>query len=103
MDLIAELAKHNKKIEDITRVYSGLDNCCRCGCRGTYHDKGSRGFTRALNAIQKPDFKPLAENTEVYAPAHHGWVKSDGITYGGNYLNIPYDAQKDKCYCLYFE
>ena len=49
MDLIAELAKHNKKIEDITRVYTGLDNCCRCGCRGTYPGVCRRGTFQHRN------------------------------------------------------
>ena len=40
MNLIAELAKHNRKITDIKRIYSGLCNCCRCGCGGRYFDAG---------------------------------------------------------------
>ena len=103
MNLIAELAKHNRKITDITKIYSGLCNCCRCGCNGKYFDKGSRGFTRALNAIQDPEFKPLAEGTVVWAPARHEHVKSEGAVYVGTCLDIPYDKDTDKCYCLYFE
>ena len=102
MDLIAELAKHNKKVEDIIKVYHGLCNCCRCGCKGSYFEMGTKGFTRALNTIQKPDFTPLTENTLVWAPAHHDNVKSEGVVFGGNYLD-PYNAENDKCYCLYFD
>lgn len=104
MNLIVELAKHNRKITDITKIYSGLCNCCRCGCGGRYFEAGSVGFKRALNKIQKPDFEPLAEGTEVIAPAHdHDIVKSEGIVYDHTYLDIPYNKDNDKCFCLYFE
>ena len=103
MNLIAELATHNRKITDIKRIYHGLCNCCRCGCGGRYFDAGTVGFKRALNKIQKPDFKPLAEGTEVIAPAHgHSIVKSEGIVYDRTYLDIPYNKDNDKCFCLYF-
>ena len=83
---------------------SGLCNCCRCGCGGRYFDAGTVGFKRALNKIQKPDFEPLAEGTEVIAPAHgHSIVKSEGIVYDRTYLDIPYNKDNDKCFCLYFD
>ena len=103
MELIKLLNEHGKKLEDVRKIYSGLCNCCRCGCGGKYLDKGSRGFTRALNAIQDPEFKPLAEGTAVWAPARHEHVKSEGVVYGGTCLDIPYDKDTDKCYCIYFE
>ena len=103
MELIKLLNEHGKKLEDVKRIYHGLCNCCRCGCNGKYFDMGSRGFSRALNAIQDPEFKPLAEGTVVWAPARHEHVKSEGAVYVGTCLDIPYDKDTDKCYCLYFE
>lgn len=104
MNLIAELTKHNRKITDVTRIYHGLCNCCRCGCAGNYFEAGTVGFKRALNKIQKPDFEPLAEGTEVIAPAHgHSIVKSTGIWSELNFFDIPYDKNTDKCYTLYFD
>lgn len=104
MNLIAELAKHNRKLSGVTKIYHGLCNCCRCGCRGRYFEAGSVGFKRALNKIQKPDFEPLAEGTEVIAPAHgHSIVKSTGIWSEANFFDIPYDKNTDMCYTLYFD
>lgn len=40
-------------IEKATRVYTGKDNHCRCGCGGRYFEKGSVGFTRAMNNYKK--------------------------------------------------
>ena len=33
------------------RVYTGRAECCRCGCKGTYHEKGSVGYSRAMTKL----------------------------------------------------
>lgn len=105
MNLEEELQKHGLSVSDIKEIYHGKDNACRCGCKGKYFKVGSVGFKRALNRIRKEDFKPLEAGTVVY-----GVGKSDGVTFvNGAHdkfegdLNIPYDADSDKCYCLYFK
>lgn len=35
------------------RVYTGLEEGCRCGCHGRYFESGSVGFARALNKAKK--------------------------------------------------
>lgn len=77
-----------RKVENITEIYRGRDNYCRCGCGGVYHNKGSKGFTQALNRLSKGIDAYMFCNRKV--------------EYGKTYINIPYDAENDKCYCIYF-
>ena len=86
MTLNEILNQAGRSLEDIKEIYHGRDHACRCGCCGNYFDRGSRGFTRAINQMNKPEFK----NYEVNAPE------------GKNYINISYDDYNDKCYCVYF-
>lgn len=69
--------------------------------RGKYYDAGTSGFKRALKDIQSEVFTPVAFNAKMW----HGLTswESDGVSWGGTYLNIPYDAGYDECYCLYFD
>ena len=73
-----------KQISQITYLYYGTDHSRRCGCYGSYFRPGSRGFKLHMNKLAR-----LAE------PA--GKVESDDM-----YVNIPTDADRDKCVCLYF-
>ena len=74
-----------KQISQITSLYYGTDHACRCGCSGSYFEPGSRGFKLHMNTLAR-----LAE------PA--GKVESEDDVY----VNIPTDADRDKCVCLYF-
>ena len=74
-----------KQISQITRLYYGTDHACRCGCCGSYFEPGSRGFKLHMNKLAR-----LAE------PA--GKVESEDDVP----VNIPTDADRDKCVCLYF-
>ena len=87
--------------DSITKIYHGYDHCCRCGCGGTYHERGSVGFKRALNRIKSDKFIVRPTGDIHYAPVHHENVKCEGIDKGGNYINIPEAGTNDKCYCLY--
>ena len=83
-DFYGILKEANREEKDITRVYHGLDHWCRCGCGGRYFDKGERGFTRALNAMKKADFK------------------TDNVEQGETWINIPEALKDNNCYCIYF-
>jgi len=85
MTLNEVLKKFNRTAEEITDVYHGRDHACRCGCCGNYFKPGERGFTRAINRMNKDDFECF--NLEA----------------GTTYINIPYDWDNDKCYCVYFK
>lgn len=37
----------------IVQIYTGAENGCRCGCKGTYFKEGSKGFSRAKNKALK--------------------------------------------------
>ena len=53
---LSELIPFNKYT--ISRVYTGAECGCRCGCLGRYFDFGTKGATRGLN-------KALKANPEV--------------------------------------
>ena len=82
MDITKLIAPN--RLDQITRLYYGTDHACRCGCCGNYFEPGDRGFKMHMNKLAR-----LAE------PA--GEVESDDV-----YVNIPTDADRDKCVCLYF-
>lgn len=100
MNLNEVLNASSHFISDITKIYHGKENCCRCGCKGRYFKPNDVGFKRALNAMQKASFIPLQKGVDMQA--YDGIRKCEGIVYGENYIDIPYDAERDKCYCLYF-
>ena len=110
MNLEEELHKHGLHVSDIKKIYHGLNNACRCGCKGKYFKVGSIGFKCVINRIQKDNLVPLSAGVKIWAPSRRCMIKSEGVTFvsGTNdkfdgYLNIPYDADFDKCYCLYFK
>ncbi len=64
-------------LEKITKIYSGPSEGCRCGCKGSYAEKGTRAFALRLKKFAAR----LAE--------------TDGVTrdYGGNYLDLSKDGR----------
>lgn len=104
------------KVDDIKKIYSGLDHCCRCGCGGTYHERGTIGFKRILNKLiaGKVTPYPAGKKRHVTGAGHNEVIEEVGIDYGGsaydgkmpksfNYINIPIDGTSNRCYCLYNE
>lgn len=83
LDEILRLNNWNKS--NITRIYYGKSHACRCGCNGTYHERGSIGFVKAINALK---------HGVLVMP-----ISKDDI--GSNYININIEYTNDKCYCLY--
>lgn len=78
----------NEALTRASRIYYGRDHECRCGCRGSYADKGGRTFTRYSNALRKAldagDFR-------------------DPVEFEPDFVNVPVGPESlDKCYCLYF-
>jgi len=90
------LTKADKSVNDITKIYHGKDNWCRCGCGGNYFEHNnpvdSRGFKRAINTMSKPDFYCFD-------------VDFESIKKGYNFINIPTSdsTPAGTCYCLYFD
>ena len=90
--------------DSITRIYHGGDYVCRCGCAGNYLERGTRGFTRALNILRK-GFMTDEKGDKIWVSGygHNEQHISDGIDISDNYINIPIanDPRHNKCYCLY--
>lgn len=117
MTLNEILAPAGWKPEDIKKIYSGYDHCCRCGCGGTYHDRGTIGFKRILSKLiaGKVIPYPAGKKRHVTGAGHNEVIEEVGIDYGGsaydngkiprrfNYINIPIDETSNRCYCLYNE
>ena len=115
MKLDAILAPAGWTADSITRIYSGLDHCCRCGCGGKYHDRGTVGFKRILNKLIAGKVTPYPTGTPRYVKGggHNELLDEPGLDYGGSafdggkipanveYINIPIDGTSNRCYCLY--
>ena len=86
------LAKYGKTVDDIVKIYHGLDDHCRCGCGGNYFYSNKQedkvGFTRAINALKKEDF--VTNNVEFDSRSAY-------------WLNIPKPYADNRCYCIYFK
>ena len=104
LNLTEVLRKAGWTESSIKRIYHGGDHVCRCGCAGNYFERGTPGFTRALNALRK-GFMTESKGDVVYVTGygHRENQVSDGIDFGGSYINIPIatDLRHNKCYCLY--
>lgn len=106
LNFVEVLKKANVPEDSIKRIYHGGDHACRCGCAGKYFERGSRGFTRALNVLRKGFMtESNGDKIWVYGYGHDEEQISDGIDYSNNYINIPVydDPNHNKCYCLYFD
>lgn len=114
MKLDEILALAGWSVDSITKIYSGLDHCCRCGCGGTYHERGTVGFKRILNKLIKGAVIPYPKGKQrhVTGAGHNEVIDEVGIDYGGSaydgkmpktvdYINIPIDGTSNRCYCLY--
>jgi hypothetical protein len=71
--------------ENVTRIYLGADNACRCGCKGDYQDRGDPLFEKRV--------KRFAKMWETYQPG------DDDL--GGFYLNLSYG--NDRALTVYFD
>jgi hypothetical protein len=73
------------KAEDVNRIYLGQDRVCRCGCKGSYVERGEPGFERRL--------KRFARMWASYTPG-----TDDTNT---SYLNLSYG--NDRAMTAYFD
>lgn len=60
-----------------TRVYSGQDRVCRCGCKGTYAEAGTKLFTTRLKKLERMMEQAKTDPT----------IEIDDC---GDYLNVSY-------------
>jgi hypothetical protein len=69
-------------MQTITKIYTGRDNHCRCGCAGNYFTSEDREFPELVARFEK--------SWARYEKA--GKVTSDDI--GPNYRNISFSGNK---------
>ena len=104
LNLAEVLKKANWTEDSIKRIYHGGDHVCRCGCAGKYFERGTIGFTRALNTLRKGFMTETAgDKVWVSGYGHNEMQTSEGIDIKSDYINIPEanDPRHNKCYCLY--
>lgn len=70
----------------ITKIYSGRDSGCRCGCHGRYYAVGDEGFGDVLEQA-----KQRIEKSGAY-------FYDNGIL---GFVNVPYG--RDKAFTVYYE
>lgn len=81
------------EISNISQVYLGKDNCCRCGCGGTYTatsymiDPRSEVNDALVEKRLKRAKRLVSEGAEVY--------------YGDTYVNIP--TGENRALTFYFD
>jgi hypothetical protein len=81
---------------DITKVsqaYYGKDNCCRCGCRGTYY---------ATSYMIEPRSDVDNDKVQEFLEAAQEKVfkKDKGVEYSDCYVNVPFGKN---AICIYFD
>jgi hypothetical protein len=80
----AAATKVAELVEKATRVYYGGDKVCRCGCAGTYAEKGEKLFTSRLLKLAKLTDGEVVERED-----------------GGTYLNV--SLTNNKAFTVYFD
>lgn len=101
------LAKIGKTESDIEKIYLGGDNCCRCGCQGTYayFDQNARSFKRRLNALKKFEYYE-EDNGEIKFERGCAVLKNPEVSVNPVYINIPHAPDTSaygRCYTIYFK
>lgn len=74
---------------NVKRLYYGKSHCCRCGCGGTYHDRGTRGYTRYMNMLKR--------GVQLAHPFEAEDIDKTC------YVNIDLANTNDRCICLYVD
>lgn len=49
----ANVAKISLKTDKVTKVYSGRDGACCCGCAGKHYQRGDKSFPHMLSRVAR--------------------------------------------------
>lgn len=49
-----------------TKIYLGADQACRCGCKGSYAEKGTRAFDTRLRRMQRMSCETVGDLDDSY-------------------------------------
>jgi hypothetical protein len=82
------------EIKNISQVYLGKRNCCRCGCGGSYT------ATSYMDKIRSAELNDKLVNTRLIR-AKKLVLKGVDVEYGDNYVDI--QTGKDRTLTFYFD
>lgn len=82
----------NLQIDKVSQVYYGVDNCCRCGCAGTYY--ATEYMINPRSDVNTAKARKLLEQAQERA------MTSRSVEYGDTYVNVPFGK---KAICVYFD
>lgn len=70
-------------VNQVSKVYSGKDNCCRCGCKGTYTYTSFAKDSRSL--VNDKKVKSSLTRAKNMLRANEAEFED-----GGNHVNVSY-------------
>lgn len=83
----------NATLNQVSQVYVGKDNCCRCGCGGTYVS------TTFMKDARSEVNDSLAQRRLTKA---QNLVRSGAeVDFGGTYVNVV--SGNNRAICVYFD
>lgn len=84
----------NSTIKDISQVYLGKDNHCRCGCGGDYTATSFMKNPRTEDINDELVLKRLIRAKQLVQ-------KGAEVDFGGTYVNVV--TGKNRALCFYFD
>jgi hypothetical protein len=81
-------------VSQISQVYSGKRNCCRCGCGGDY---------TATSFMVKPRTDDINDTlvAKRLKRAQKLILEGADVDWGGNYIDV--ETGDNRCLCFYFD
>lgn len=91
------------KDKNVYKIYVGKDNCCRCGCGGTYYYKQKIQDKLNFDKYIQEAFKRCNSMRESSQLALENFAYNEFKIRNNKegYINIP--MPKNKCYCIYYK
>lgn len=95
-------------LKDISQVYLGKRDCCRCGCGGdytftTYSTRKEKYYDINNKLVEKrlKRAKQLVLNAKTFG---HGNVNTGAdVVFGTTYVDIKTDKRGQRCLTFYFD
>jgi len=81
------------KLENVSHIYKGKDDCCRCGCGGKYI--ATTFMKNPRSEVNNEKAQKWLNNAKNYD------AKNYVAEYRDNHINIP--TGNNKCYTIYLD
>jgi hypothetical protein len=88
-----ELDFLNVTLSQVSQIYVGKDNCCRCGCGGTYI---ATSFMKDARSEVNDSLAQRRLNKALKLVRDGSFVE-----YGGTYVNVV--SGNNRAICIYFD